>query len=289
MVSPHMLTNRACASSPCFRLSKAQAVARPCKLGAGFMPGQASMELIIVLGMSLIILLVFVTLSSNLLTTMGVQKNFNDAYGSVQRLAYAADSVYSQGDGAWMAVSVTIPPNTNMSSSATYVGKPSNAAASIPSTLISMRIGGSDIFAGTKEIVAGSFPASPGTYQMRVVSKGSYVAIGTYFFDVDKQAIYKSMAQNEWRAENVTFIGVSNESVSIAYTYNFNYANVGITVSPASPLTVSPGATQSIALNFTPNGNAAGIYNGQLIIVGTSGTSGVVETFSIPITIDVQN
>lgn len=253
-----------------------------------FSIGQASMELIIVLGMSLIILMVFITLSSNLLSGISVQKNFNDAYGSVQRLAYAADSVYSQGDGAWMTTMVVIPANTNMSTTATYIGKPSNAASSISSKLINMRMGGSDVFASTNEPVIGSFPTKPGTYQMRVASKGTYVTIGTYFFDIDKQSIYKSMARSESRVEYINITAVSNESVSVAYTYSFAYTNVPITATPASPIVVAPGATSSLRLNFTSTAAAAGIYSGQLNIVGTAVTSGVVESFSLPITIDVQ-
>lgn len=250
---------------------------------------QASVELIIVLGVTLIVILAFVILSSDFVSDLSGQKRYNDAANSVQRLAYAADSVFAQGDGASTQVKVIIPHNANLFSSASFIGKPSNAAAGTASNLINIDMDGTDIFAVTKETVIGSFPNASGTYAMRVVSKGSYVSIGTYFFDVDKQSVYNSMAKSESRITSITFTSAGNEAVAVSLSTDWNslYPNVPLTISQSS-FTLNPGASNSVTITFSSNANAAGIYSSTLSVSGTSQTSGVAETFSIPMTVEVQ-
>ncbi len=76
--------------------------------------GQASMELISILGISLIVILVFSVLSSDFLTSIAVNRNYADAQDAVKRLANAADAVYAQGEGAVEIVQIKIPSNANL-------------------------------------------------------------------------------------------------------------------------------------------------------------------------------
>jgi hypothetical protein len=250
--------------------------------------GQASVELVVVLGITLIVILAFVILSSDFVSDLSGQRSYNDAANSVQRLAYAADSVFAQGDGASTQVKIVIPHNANLSPNASFIGKPSNAPASTASSLINIDMDGTDVFAVSKETVIGSFPNASGTFAMRVVSKGSYVAIGNYFFDVDKQSVYASMAKSEARSSPITFISTGNEAVSVALSTDWNtlYPNVPLTGLPSS-FNLNPGGTNTVTLTFTSNANASGIYSTTLSVTGTS-ASGVAETFTIPMTVEVQ-
>ena len=248
---------------------------------------QASMELISILGISLIVILVFSVLSSDFLTGIAVNRNYADAQSAVQKLANAADTVYAQGEGASEIVQVKIPSNANMSSAVSYIGKPPGAPAGATSNVISIRVGGSDVLAITRETVAGSLPLAPGTYNMKVVSRGNYVAIGTHYLDADKNSVYQSMAPGETRSETITFTATGNETVGFNVTYSWSYPNVGISLN-ASYYSVPPGASRQINVTFTPNSAAAGLYNSQLNINATAG-NGVTEAFSIPIAADVQS
>ncbi len=264
-----------------------QAGASPRHIRAGRVPGQASIELISILGISLVVILIFAVLSADLLSDIGVQRNYDDAKDSVQKLANAADSVYAQGEGASAKVKITLPTNANLSPNATYIGRPPSASSSTASTLINIKVQDTDVFAGTKAPVSGSFPASDGVYTMLVVSKGSYVAIGTHFFDVDKGSVYKSMARNETRNETITFSAASNESVAVSIDCSWAYENVGLTLSSSS-FNVSIDSDTAINLSFASNTSAAGLYNSELVITGVSQATGIEETFTIPITADVN-
>ena len=249
---------------------------------------QASVELISILGISLIVILVFSVLSSDYLSDLGVNRNYADAQDAVQKLANAADSVYAQGEGASTVVLVKIPANSNLSSTMSYIGKPSGAAAGVASKQISLRLGNTDVLAITKETVTGSFPQVSGTYYMRVVSKGSYVAIGTHYLDADKSSVYQSMAPGETRSESITFSAVGNESVSVAIASNWGYnGSVNMNITGGNPLTISAGATASRTVNFGSGSSSGGLYNSALTVNATA-ANGVSEIFTIPITADVQ-
>jgi len=250
--------------------------------------GQASVELVVVLGITLIIILAFVILSSDFVSDLSGQRSYNEAANSVQRLAYAADSVFAQGDGASTQVKVVIPHNAVLSPNASFIGKPANAPASTASNLINIDVDGTDVFAVAKETVVGSFPNASGTYAMRVVSKGSYVAIGNYFFDVDKQSVYASMAKGETRSPSLVFTSTGNEAVAVSLNTDWNalYPNVPLAISSSS-FNLNPGGMNTVMLTFSPNSNAAGIYSTTLSVTGTS-ASGVAETFTIPMSVEVQ-
>ncbi len=249
--------------------------------------GQASVELISVLGISLLTLLVFAVLSTDLLSNITSQKKFAETRDSVQRLAYAADSVYAQGEGASATVTVVIPGGAELNANETFIGKPPSASASIPSTQINIRVSGTDVYANTKAPLSGSFPSGRGTYLMKVTSRGSYVTIGTYLLELDKRSVFKNMARNETRTEVLTFGAAGSSAVLVNITYNQSYGNLNMSVSPGS-FTLAAGGSQPVTLTFQSGTAAAGTYNWQLLANGFSQESGAAETIEIPVSIDVQ-
>lgn len=247
---------------------------------------QASVELISILGISLIVILVFSVLSSDFLSDIGVNRNYADAKDTVQKLASAADSVYAQGEGASMTVLVKIPANADLAVNISYIGKPNSSSAGVASNQISLRLENTDVLAVTKETVTGSFPRVPGTYYMRVVSKGSYVAIGTHYLDADKSSIYQSMAPSEARSETVNFKAVGNESVTVIITKDWGYTNVALDLSTSS-FSLAAGGSQAVVATITAGASSGGLYNSALTVNATA-ANGVSEIFTIPITADVQ-
>jgi len=248
---------------------------------------QASVELISILGISLIVILVFSVLSSDFLSDIGVNRNYADAQDAVQKLANAADSVYAQGEGASTVVLVKLPGNSNLSSTASYIGKPSNAASGVASKQINLRLGGTDVIAVAKETVTGSFPSVSGTYYMRVVSKGSYVAVGVHYLDADKSSIYQSMAPSEARSETVNFKAVGNESVTVRITPDWGYNSSVVLAISTTSFSVSAGGSQAATVTITAGASSGGLYNSALSVNATA-ANGVSEIFTIPITADVQ-
>ncbi|MCX6772552.1 MAG: putative Ig domain-containing protein [Candidatus Micrarchaeota archaeon] len=256
---------------------------------------QASVELMAILGISLIVILAFSVLSSDFLSDINVNKNYADAHDAVQQIVNAADNVYAQGEGASISVWVKIPSNANLTSTLSYIGRPSDAPAGTPSNSVNLRVGETDVRAIAKETVVGSFPQVPGVYQIRIVSKGNYVAIGNHFLDVDKSSIYESMAPDEVRSETITLTAVGNETMHVVILPDWGHAS-SVTLDPSSltEFDIAPGNPQAVVVTISALTNSGGLYNGQLVITsvtqyGVEGAISVNETFAIPITADVQN
>lgn len=256
------------------------------KLRGGFMPGQASVELISIMGISLLVVFVFSILAAQFFSDVSSRQNYSDARASVKALAEAAESAYAQGEGATKTVFISLPPNTAFGPNLTYIGKPSNAPGAAEAKAISINVDGADISAYTPMAVSGSFPPSPGAYRMKIVSRGSHVSIFPYVLDLDRYSVFVSMAQNESRQATVKVYSAVSEPVNVEVGYDWLFPEVNFTVSPVSFSTAANSTTLDLVFNSSLN--ASGIHNSQLIINATGSTSGINESIAVPITVDVQ-
>ena len=249
--------------------------------------GQISAEFISILGIGLLIVLFFLALSASRLFDINAQQNYEDAHSSVRALAEAADSVYAQGEGASRIVTVTLPGNTNFASS--YIGAPSGAVANA----IDMNINGTDTLAITNAPLSGAFPQSPGTYQMKVISRGSSVHISAYLVNLDAYSVSIAMGKNQTRPAAIRLYKMvaAREDVNISVYSGWGFTDdVNFSISPLD-FNAAPGGTP-ISMNFTSYASTApGFYNSQLIIT----VKGIIdnmtvanETITVPMTVNVQ-
>ena len=248
--------------------------------------GQASVELIAILGVALVTILMFMALSLNFLSTTNLQKDQEAAQDSVQKLAQAADSVYAQGEGASDAVVITLPQTASFDPNQTYIGKPQGAGPSVPSTQIGVNVAGTELYAITSEPVQGSFPPTPGVHSMRVYSAGGYVAISPDIASLYQQSVFVSMASGETRTEALTLRKLVTEAVSAGISQSWNYSGVSLSL-PASSFNLSVTGT-SVQFNVSADSSASGLYSSQLVIFAQGLSSGDNETFIIPITVSVH-
>ena len=248
--------------------------------------GQAAAELIIILGVALVIVVLFFVLSANMLTGARVQQNYDDAHASVTALVEAADSVYSQGEGAVRKVAITLPSGTVFGGNTTFIGRPSDQPLASQNG-ISINVNGTTLFGQTQTSLVGQFPSTVGKYSMRVTSRGAYVEIYPYLVDVDKYSVTVVMAQNETRSTSLTLTRSSSEDVTVQPTMNWGFSSINLTTSPSGNFTASQYGSQ---VTFTvSSGNAtAGMYNSQMTLTATGATSGTTETINIPISVNVR-
>ena len=248
--------------------------------------GQAAAELIIILGVALVIVVLFFVLSANMLTGARVQQNYDDAHASVTALVEAADSVYSQGEGAVRKVSITLPSGTVFGGNTTFIGRPSDQPLASQNG-ISINVNGTALFGQTQTSLVGQFPSAVGKYSMRVTSRGAYVEIYPYLVDVDKYSVTMVMAQNETRSTSLTLTRSSGEEVTVQPTMNWGFSSINLTTDPSGNFSASQYGSQ---ITFTvSSGNAtAGMYNSQMTLTATGATSGTTETINIPISVNVR-
>jgi len=251
--------------------------------------GQAATEFLIILGVALVVVMLFFSLSANMLTGTKTQQNYDDARASVAALVEAADSVYAQGEGAMRKVAITLPGDTNFGSGYTYIGAPTIDAAT--QTGININVNGTDVFGQTETSLAGRFPSAAGKYFMRVTSRGAIVDIYPYLVDVDRYSVTVVMAQNETRSTSLTVTQVSSEAVNVIPALNWGFSgntttSCNLTISPLS--FTANGAGSQITFTVSSGSAAAGTYNSQMTLTATGTTSNTTETINIPISIDVR-
>ena len=250
--------------------------------------GQAGTEFIILLAAAFVIVIIFLAFSSSSLLGLGAQQSREQAQSSVDALASAADSVYSQGIGASQTVTVTLPGNTNFDPNYTYIGRPSRAPAASANS-ININLNGTDVFASTNAPLTGSFPHIPGTYQVRVVSQGAYVSIGTHLLEASPQSINIGVDQNGRKTATLSFKvapgSAANSTVRASIYLPWNYSGVSLNASPS--FFSAYGYTDvPVTISVAAQPGAGGVYNSQLIVNATSAASD--ETFAIPIIVEVS-
>ncbi len=247
--------------------------------------GQAATETIIILGVSLVVVLMFIVLSTDMLKDARVQQNYDDAGTSVKTLAEAADSVYAQGDGASRKVMITLPGDTVFGDNYTYIGRPPREPTA-SQTGININVNGMDVHATASISLVGQFPSTFGKYPMRVTSRGAYVEIYPYLVDVDKRSIPITMARDETRSTQITITKVSGEVVEVEPVQNWGFEDVTVSLDPSTAFNSSEQGS-TIAISVTANGTASGVYNSQLTLIATGLDSGTTETINVPLSVNV--
>ena len=267
-------------------MNNGQASARPWHIRAGRVPGQASVELPIILGISLIVVLMIAILSSDTISDTARQQSISEARDSVRSLAEAADSVYSQGEGASRTVTVRLPPTTVFGANSTYIGKPAGAPSSALARLVNINAENSDIQAISSVPLTGAFPSSAGIYRMKVVSRGDYVSIKPALIELDRNSISISMANDETRLVVLKAYRLSIEPASASVAADWGFSGISLSVSPSSFALSDSGTI--ITINATATAASAGIYRSQLVVNATGTQSGITEAITIPISVSVQ-
>jgi len=248
---------------------------------------QASTELLMILGISLLCILFFAIFASSTMIDVQRQKELHDADQSVQRLAEAADYVLAQGNGASLAVSVVLPPSTNIDPQKTYVGKPSGASASISSNRININVGGNDVSAYSGALLAGSFPNASGTYNLNVTSHGTFVNIGDEMVSASPSRLHTTMFRSQTGFFYLTF--TSRDSQPVFVNISTSWSGYGPSLSIYPREFVLYGGTSVVRLNFTTDIYDGGIYSGYLAVNARSTASPATQmNFTIPISVRVQ-
>ncbi|MCX8195245.1 MAG: hypothetical protein N3G22_04035 [Candidatus Micrarchaeota archaeon] len=243
--------------------------------------GQLSSELVVIIGVSLLLVLIIFVLSSQAFADASLQQNYRAARDSVEKLADAAESVYLQGEGASQRVFIEIPPNANLDPNLTYIGKPANAPATLPSRTININIGGTDISSYTTMPIIGAFPQSSGRYMMKVTAHQGYVSVSRSILSLDSYSVAVRMAENERREIMLRVYAVSGHNLSVTALKNWNYVNVSLNVSPTYFTANSSGFP--LYLNISSVGSASGFYSGSVILNTT--LNGSAESLRVPVSV----
>ena len=246
--------------------------------------GQASAELISIMGISLLVVLIFSLLAAQAFTGIGLQQNYNEAYESVQALASAADAVHAQGEGATKIVTIKIPPNAVFGSSQTYIGRPSGSPDSVSSKEIAIRLDNNSVFSTSSVRLSGLLPSAPGQYRMKVTARAGYVSIYPHLIELDRNSLSIIMAQGESRTAIIKVNSAGSSPVPVNTNSSWSFPGINVSVSPFLLNASVSGSPLTLVFNSSPD--ASGFHNFQLLLNATA-SGGTEEVVSLPISVNV--
>ncbi|MBI5133561.1 MAG: hypothetical protein HZA83_02505, partial [Thaumarchaeota archaeon] len=234
--------------------------------------GQTSVEFLVILSVTLVILISVIILSQQQISTVVQTKSISDAKNTVDDLAGAAKDVYAQGTGAKKQVFVKIPGGYNYTDS------------SVGNMSIKMRVGGTDYISTLSFDVHGSLPRNAGGQWVWVISEGNRVRIGAAMLEVSKSAISIMTNRNASASDSFYVKNIWNNSINVTITNIWAHDNVSMTVLPQT-FSLNVQDQQLEVVYFATTSSAVGFYTGTIKIEGTDGTTN--ETVLLPVTIEI--
>jgi len=241
------------------------------------MRGQAAVELVVILAVSLLVLFVIISISSQYLAELGTSKVMAEARNSAEDLAAAARQVYYQGEGSRQQVYVRIPEGVNSSKTG------------ISERTIVINVLGTDVLARTDFEIRGSIPKAPGGYSVWVTAKRGYVLIGTLSLSAEPSLLsihFFSKNSSQSSQRYVTFRNDGGSDIDVELKLNFTPGEVNASLSNPSDSSFSlpPSGYKEVGLDFNVAENAFGSYSGTLYANASNG-----DELSIGMSVDVTS
>ena len=233
---------------------------------------QSSIELVVILAVSLAFLAVMFNYASDQLSKLNAGQGIQNAENSVKGLADAANDVYSQGVGAKKRVFITIPDGVD-------AGK-----TGVQGNIVRISVQGTDVVEAADVNLSGSFPITAGGHFVVVKAKEGYVEIGAETISFSRNSIFVSLTPSDSGDENIVFSNNSGLDANIFLAANWSNPDVSLSFAPQN-FSLSPSAQQTVTVTFTSTAASAGNYAGNLNI-GAHFPSGD-ENFSLPLNAEV--
>ena len=234
--------------------------------------GQSSVELLIILAVSLTILSALVSFTTEHVSNVQKQQSVDSARDSVNRLVREINQVYLSGPGNVRDVVLPFPSGIDASNSL------------LSNNSIILRVYGTDVSASAIPALQGSVPTSQGLIRIRLISYANYVAISLVSVVSDTDTIYVATARDSNESFTVTLTNFNSSIAISVLSLAWSHSHVGAALSSSS-ITLLPGESESFDIDFNAGATAYGNYVGTLTV--SSSVSGSVEQISIPINVEV--
>jgi len=213
--------------------------------------GQSSVELMIILAVSLVVLLAIISYSNESISGINKEKQHNTALDSVNGIVNAANDVFFQGVGARKKVFYEVPSGIDES------------ASGIEDQSVVLNVLESDIYAMAEVQLSGTLPTSQGGHWIWIEAKEGYVSIGTENITADKTSIYVTLEQDSNAQERITITNGGGSTATISIVQTWGHANLTLTLSETD-FSLATGNNKVVDLNFSANSSASGNYSGSI-------------------------
>ncbi|VVC02924.1 von Willebrand factor type A domain protein [Candidatus Bilamarchaeum dharawalense] len=234
---------------------------------------QASVEFLILLAATLLIITIVVMMSQGQVTSVQNIKDQTDAQNSLLDLSSAAKEVYAQGEGSKKHVYIQLPSSY----------EPTNS--SVGNRTIRIRAAGTDHVAIENFKVRGYLPATPGGHWVWVVSEGNRVRIGDAMMELDRNRIFIVMECNTTTTTSFSVKNIWSKNINISTITEWTNEDVPMSGVP-SAFSLSTNDIHTIDLQFAAGPDSGGSYYGQIELNAVDET-GSSESVDIPVTVEV--
>lgn len=233
---------------------------------------QTSVELLIILAVSLTILAVLINFTSDHLSGLQKENAIRVAQQSMQALVEGINHTYAQGPGTVSRVEVTWP-----------LGIVSEQAVLSGNSIV-VRVYETDVAGTAVPAITGSLSTLPGTYLVQITAHDLNVQLGSSRLTANVSSIYLPMAQDSNQSAAITLTNESDENATLSYSLNWSPSLVTVSV-PSGSYSIPAGGTRTLDLNFFASAGAVGNYVGALSI--SAAYASAVESLSIPVNVEV--
>jgi uncharacterized protein (UPF0333 family) len=233
---------------------------------------QTSIEILLLLGVALLVLLVFLTLSQSESVEVSQAKIATEAKNTVSTLASAAKDVYAQGVGARKRVLISIPQ-----------GYESNQSF-VADKAIKLHAAGDDYVEILDFEVHGSLPQSEGKQWVWIVSEGTMVRIGQSMVSLSTPSLNVLMAKNSTKIDGFTLRSTWGSAINVSIEESWQNPEIDLGIDKDS-LSLDPLNAGGVSATFASSAAAAGFNNGYLRLEATDGITN--ETVLLPLMVEI--
>jgi hypothetical protein len=233
--------------------------------------GQTTIELLLVLGISMVALAIIYALYAEQVNSANEINNIFVAKSSVQKIVTAANTVYLSGSGSEIKVEIEIPLAAVLSDSG-IIGQ----------TVFMSVAGNSEAIAVADVNIDGSFKTLPGKYVVYMVYDGNVVHMLYRDFELNKQSISFSTSADTNYYTSVIVRNNSSNAINFFVTKNFSHSGKAIlNLSEEDSFVIPAASLQQIDMNFLLDNSASGNYSGSVVITGDVEDKNVSRTIYV--------
>ncbi|MDD3084187.1 MAG: hypothetical protein PHP82_04135 [Candidatus ainarchaeum sp.] len=236
-----------------------------------FNKGQTTIELLLVLCTSLIVLILIYSLYAEQVESSNVSNDFFIAKISVQKIVNGVNTAYLSGIGSKVKIEVEFPKRVDFENS------------SIFSNIILLKMfDGSDIMGISDVNIEGSIRPQYGKQVFYLFFDGNVVKLQYLDFELNQYSISFSTNPNTNRLESFSLRNNSSQQITFIITKNFSHTQVTLDMNTDSFI-LQPNEIKSIDLNFNILSNASGNYSGNIIINSQTEDSNMYKSISLSV------
>lgn len=219
--------------------------------------GQTTIELLIILAISLIALALIYSIYAEQIAIGNFQMEEFLAKNSVQKIVTAADKLAISGVGSFTSVEVEFSRNTKL-----------DETEIVGNTIVLKLSNGTEVFGVSDLNFSGKIREVNGKQKINLLYDGNNVLIYYNDFEINQHSISFSTISGQEREEILIIRNLYSEDLNFYIENNFSHSLVTLQTNPDNNFSLAPNEIKNIILEFDIDESAYGNYSGNIIIKG---------------------